>query len=139
MTASPRHARSTVKLVVNDELFKELTEFGRLQCTPAEAAGMLNVPVKEIDRIFTKEPKAKKAFDRGRAEGLKALRRAQLKLAETSAPMAMFLGRNYLDQSDRPEAEQSGAKDVPSAVQRLKVMLANAASAGPPQDEREGD
>ena len=40
--------------------------------------------------------------------------------------MAMFLGRNYLDQSDRPEAEQSGAKDVPSAVQRLKVMLANA-------------
>ena len=35
------------------------------------------------------------------------LRNAQIKLAEHSAAMAIFLGKNYLGQTDEPTAAQS--------------------------------
>jgi hypothetical protein len=135
MTAKPRRARAAARLVLDDAKRARLLELARSQCTLAEAARVLGVTVQAIAR----NPDAQEAYDRARAEGLEALRRAQLKLAETSAPMAMFLGRAYLDQSDRPETEQSGAKDVSSAVERLKSKLAGAAAAAPPQNDREGD
>jgi hypothetical protein len=134
MTAKPRRARAA-RLVLDDAVRERLVELAHNQCTLAETARVLGVTVQAI----VKSPEAREAYDRARAEGLEALRRAQLKLAQTSAPMAMFLGRAYLDQSDRPETEQSGAKDVSSAVERLKAKLASAAAAATPQSDREGD
>jgi len=133
MTA--RRRRAPAELVVDDARRARLIELGRSQCTEAEAASALGFGVEAL----TGNAKAVEALNQGRAEGLEALRRAQLKLAETSAPLAMFLGRNYLDQSDRRETEPSGAKEVPDAVQRLVAKLSGSARTGPARDRAEGD
>lgn len=47
------------------------------------------------------------------------LRKNQLKLSEKSAAMAIFLGKNYLGQSDRVEYEST------EAIDRLDAILSN--------------
>lgn len=50
------------------------------------------------------------------------LRRNQLKLSEKSAAMAIFLGKNYLGQSDNVVIESPQAE---SAVEQIARMLLN--------------
>jgi hypothetical protein len=68
--------------------------------------------------------KADAAYVGGRTRGLEALRRAQFKLAETNATMAIFLGKTYLGQGERRESEQSGADDFSQASQRVRDKIA---------------
>lgn len=44
-------------------------------------------------------------FQQKRSKGLISLRRRQFQLAETNPAMAIFLGKNYLGQSDKQEIE----------------------------------
>lgn len=46
-------------------------------------------------------------FDKKSKAGLIGLRRAQFKLAEKSAPMAMFLGKQYLGQDNKVDVKLS--------------------------------
>ena len=73
-----------------------LTELGQLLCTPEDVALVLGVSQQSVDDSLEAHGKASAAFNAGRAEGVKALRRAQLKLAETSVTMAIFLGKTEL-------------------------------------------
>lgn len=45
------------------------------------------------------------AYKKGSAKGKMSLRRAQFKLAEKSAAMAIFLGKNYLGQTDQVDTK----------------------------------
>jgi hypothetical protein len=55
-----------------------------------------------------------------RSIGKVSLRRTQWQLAEKSVPMAIFLGKNYLGQTDRAEVEDTTALDKLDAI--LKSM-----------------
>jgi hypothetical protein len=77
----------------------EFEKLAALQCTQQEIAAFFRVCRKTIVRRL-KEPEYRMAFERGQAAGLISLRRKQFQQAESSASMAIFLGKQYLGQRD---------------------------------------
>lgn len=84
-----------------------------LQCTLQEIAGFFEVSEDTIERFCKREYKERFAdiYEKKREIGKISLRRAQFKLAEKSAAMAIFLGKNYLGQRDSFEVTDTTALD----------------------------
>jgi hypothetical protein len=85
-------------------------EFGKLcglQCTLSEISAWFDVSEDTIERRVKEEYEQTFAeiFRQKRGKGLISLRRKQFKLADKSAAMAIFLGKNYLGQRDSQEIE----------------------------------
>lgn len=76
-----------------------------LQCTQQEICDFLGVDHKTLTRWCKREYGAEysQVYQEKRTNGKISLRRMQFKLAEKSAAMAIFLGKNILGQSDYPE------------------------------------
>lgn len=87
-----------------------------LQCTQEEICGVLGVSNKTLERWCKKEYKANfsEVFREKRQVGRMSLRRSQFKLAEKNATMAIWLGKQYLDQRD---------KDITDAVEKTNGVL----------------
>lgn len=77
-----------------------------LQCTEEEIASFFNCSVDTIGRFCKKEYGSTFAevFKKKQDIGKISLRRNQWKLAEKSATMAIWMGKQYLNQTDRIEA-----------------------------------
>lgn len=106
----------------------EKTDFEKLcglQCTKEEICGWFDVTDKTLDRWCheTYHDGFSAIYAQKRELGKISLRRAQFRLAEKSAAMAIFLGKNYLGQKDnivyedkesiaRLDAILNGMKDV---------------------------
>lgn len=73
-----------------------------LQCTLDEIAGFFNCDVNTVERWCkdTYSMHFSDVFKQCCSTGKISLRRMQFKLAEKSAAMAIFLGKNYLGQKD---------------------------------------
>jgi hypothetical protein len=78
----------------------ELEKLAALHATDVEIAAWFQVSVRTIERRKS-EPDFSEALERGRAKGKLNLRRIQLKLAESNAAMAIFLGKQMLNQTDQ--------------------------------------
>lgn len=90
-----------------------------LQCTLEEICGWFDVTDKTLDR-WCKETYGEsfsEVFAKKREAGKISLRRSQWRLAEKSAAMAIFLGKNYLGQSDHVVIEDR------SALEKLDEIL----------------
>lgn len=88
------------------------TQFEKLcgmQCTLKEIAGFFDCSEDTIERWCkrTYNNTFADTFKNHSAAGLISLRRNQFKLAEKSAAMAIFLGKQYLGQTDHIEVESS--------------------------------
>lgn len=85
--------------------FQKLCE---LQCTLGEIAGFFDCSEDTIERWCKRELKENFAeiYKKYSAKGKISLRRYQFRLAEKSAAMAIFLGKNLLGQKDVVEMEQ---------------------------------
>lgn len=92
-----------------------------LQCTKGEICYWFDVTDKTL------EAWCKRTYDAGFSEVFKlkrgagkiSLRRAQFRLAEKSASMAIFLGKNYLGQSDAPEDLTEGMEKLLDGVNKV--------------------
>ena len=95
----------------------EAEKLGRLQCSYEECSAWLGVKVSTLSmrKDFLE------AYKRGKEQGKASLRRAQFKLAEKNATMAIWLGKQYLDQKDDRNNEQ---KEI-DVTEHLKT-IANA-------------
>ena len=73
-----------------------------LQCTLEEIAGVFDCSADTIERWCKREygETFAETYKKHSAKGKMSLRRTQFKLAEKSAAMAIFLGKNYLGQKD---------------------------------------
>ena len=74
-----------------------------IQCTMSEILAVLDITDKTLTR-WCKQTYGKsfsEVFKEKRQLGFISLRRTQFRLAEKSAAMAIFLGKNYLGQSDK--------------------------------------
>lgn len=60
-------------------------------------------------------------FEEKRGKGKISLRRAQLELAKKNAAMAIFLGKNYLDQKDDPSKDIEEKDDKPYRIDSLLI------------------
>lgn len=78
-----------------------------IMCTEEEIAGFFDCSIDTINNFCKNQygMTFSDAFKKYSAKGKMSLRRIQFKLAETNASMAIFLGKNYLGQTDKAEFE----------------------------------
>ena len=94
-----------------------------LQCTLEEIAGVFDCSVDTIERWCKREYRETFAevYKKHSAKGKTSLRRIQFKLAEKSAAMAIFLGKNYLGQKDTIiETDEQTLQAVGEALVKIK-------------------
>ena len=80
--------------------YKLVERLGKIMCTELEIASALEVSTRTLQR----DPEFCRIYKKAIEDGKKSLRRTQFKLAQTSASMAMFLGKQYLGQTDKVES-----------------------------------
>lgn len=131
VSLAPNKGGRPPKLTADQATLDVLEGLGKIQCTTRESACVLKVSEPTFLKFLSDNPEAREAFDMGKGQGLHSLRRTQFKLAETNAAMAIFLGKNYLGQTDKQEFEHSGGIDVSHARQRLRDKVASVVAAGP--------
>ena len=87
------------RIEIDERIFKKLCG---IFCTKEEIAGVFDCSEDTIERWCkrTYGLKFAEVYKRESAKGKTSLRRNQFKLAEKSAAMAIFLGKNYLGQTD---------------------------------------
>lgn len=85
----------------------------RLQCTLIEIADFFDCSEDTIERWCKREYEKgfAEVFRQKRGKGKISLRRTQWQLAETSVPMAIFLGKQYLGQKDKVEVDDVRESD----------------------------
>lgn len=89
---------------------KKFEKLCGLQCTLLEIADFFGVNKDTINAFCKREYDGKtfsEVFAQKRATGRISLRRSQFKLAEKNATMAIWLGKQYLDQKDRIEVDET--------------------------------
>ena len=94
-----------------------------LQCTLEEIAGVFDCSVDTIERWCKREygETFAEVYKKHSAKGKTSLRRIQFKLAEKSAAMAIFLGKNYLGQKDNIiETDEQTLQAVGEALVKIK-------------------
>lgn len=84
------------KKVIDYALVESLA---KIQCTEAEISSILNVSARTLQR----DKEFCRIYKKGLEDGRMSLRRTQFKLAERSTAMAIFLGKQYLGQTDDPQ------------------------------------
>lgn len=89
-----------------------------LQCTLNEIASAFDCSTDTVERWCRREYKKgfAEVFSEKREKGRISLRRKQWQLAEKSPAMAIFLGKNYLGQTDKQDVEVSGPNNAPIAL-----------------------
>jgi hypothetical protein len=129
------------KLLPTEETLKTLGGLGRIQCTTKECAAWFNVSEPTFLKFIEDFPEARATYEEGKGQGLTSLRRSQFRLAEKNAAMAIFLGKNYLGQTDKQEHEHMGRGGGPiqtvdlskvsdADLDRLEAILSGASDAG---------
>ena len=106
---------------------KQFESLCGLQCTREEIADFFEVDMDTVTnwckRTYGKSFSA--VFGEKRARGKISLRRNQFRMAEKNANMAIWLGKQYLNQKDRPEEEaQDNTQETQESSNRLFEVLA---------------
>ena len=102
-----------------------------LQCTEEEICAFLEVTDKTLEKWCQREYKAhfSEVFKQKRGIGKISLRRNQWRLSEKNANMAIWLGKQYLDQRDTPIEQVHEDPD-----DGLLKALNRSAASSPPDD-----
>lgn len=119
-TDNPKMGRPKKK--IEKKSFEQLCA---LQCTIEEMCCFFEVDDKTLS-AWCKETYNKRfseIFKIKRGKGLISLRRNQFRLAEKNPSMAIFLGKNYLQQRDNPEPEPP--KDISQDLLNVANLLLN--------------
>lgn len=105
-----KHPGGRPKKQINQKQFENLCG---LQCTRDEICTFFGITDKTLTRWCreTYGQSFSAVFQEKRELGKVSLRRNQWKLAEKNAAMAIFLGKNYLDQRDVQSVELSKSID----------------------------
>ena len=104
------------KLTADEATINQITGMAAIFCTKSEVCAVLRVSRPTLDRFFADNPEVLAAYEDGFGAGQMSLRRKQFKLADKNAAMAIFLGKNYLGQSDKQEHQHThvgGGPDDP--------------------------
>ena len=96
------------KMVYNQETLDKLRAAGRIQCTVPEVAAFFGCSERTVQSFFAEHPDAKEAHEEGKLSGLTSLRRYQFRLAEKNSTMAIWLGKQLLNQREPVQQIETG-------------------------------
>lgn len=102
---------------------KEFENLCGIQCTKLEICAFFDVTDKTLESWCKRTYHAgfSEVFAQKRGRGKISLRRKQWQLAEKSASMAIWLGKQYLDQRDNVDVTLADAKGI--ALDELEKMV----------------
>ena len=105
---------------INRRVFEQLCG---LHCTIEDISNWFECTPKTLESWCKREYGSTfyQVYREKRVLGNVSLRRAQWKLAEKSAAMAIFLGKNYLGQSDKQDVKVNGSLEVESGYDLSKL------------------
>ena len=105
---------------------KQFENLCALQCTEREILDWFDVTTKTLNSWCkrTYGDTFSNVFKQKRSPGKISLRRNQWKLAEKNANMAIWLGKQYLGQSDQPTTNLPGSTAEEDALSRSLRKLA---------------
>lgn len=117
MKEKPKKPRGRPKVEIN---LKEAEKLGMLHCTLEECSAWLNVQVSTLSM----RPDFLEAFKRGQQNGKMSLRRMQLRAAENgNTALLIFLGKNLLGQTDKPEETQNTQEKLIAAMKAIAEKM----------------
>lgn len=101
---------------------KQFESLCGLQCTLDEICGFFGCCTDTLESWCKRTYKQgfSEVFHQKRGSGKISLRRAQFRLAEKNAAMAIFLGKQYLGQRDVPEEDSRKDDPLLAYLERLK-------------------
>lgn len=114
--SAPKKKMGRPKKVIDQRQFESMCGY---QCTLEEICGILGVTDVTLN-TWCKETYGttfSEVFKEKRSLGRMSLRRTQFKLAEKNATMAIFLGKQYLGQTDHVEVVDN------THIERLDAIL----------------
>lgn len=102
---------------------KQFEKLCGIQCTKAEVCAWFDITDKTLENWCKRTYHAgfSEVFSQKRGIGKISLRRYQWQLAEKNASMAIFLGKQYLNQRDNVDVAVSGVKGI--ALEELEKMV----------------
>ena len=93
------------RMVLNEQGKQLIEALAKIMCTDEEIAACLDTTPKTLLNANNRQAYYE-CYKKGRENGKASLRRTQFKLAEKSAAMAIFLGKNYLGQTDATDVQK---------------------------------
>lgn len=114
-----KHAGGRPKKQIDKGMFEKLCEF---QCTEMEICSWFDIDDKTLTR-WCNETYGKsfsEIFKLKRGKGQISLRRTQWQLAEKNPSMAIFLGKQYLNQRDNPDIIVADMSKVDELLKEVK-------------------
>ena len=97
----PPSGKGRPRQIISEEGKQIITMLAGYMCTDEEIAYEMGTSVDPLHNARNNAVFAE-CKKKGLAHGKASLRRKQFKLAEKNASMAIFLGKQYLDQKDEP-------------------------------------
>ncbi len=104
---------------------KDIVRIAALQCTYEEAGAFFSLSRSGFTNLLRRDPRAQLAWDQGKGSGKVSLRRKQSRLASDSAPMAIWLGKQYLGQEDKVVNEHTGKDGGPIETADMGALNAD--------------
>lgn len=101
--------------------YNAVEKLAGMQCTQEEIAHFLDLSVRTLQR----DEEFCRLYKKGIDTGKMSLRRTQFKLAEKSASMAIFLGKQYLGQKDKVEYTDDGMKEINNNINNIANLINN--------------
>ncbi len=106
-------------LTADAATLKTVVGLGIIQATTKECAAFFRVSEPTFLKFLRDNPEAREELEQGKGEGKISLRRKQFRLADKNAAMAIFLGKQYLDQKDHLAHQHSGPNGAPIEYSNL--------------------
>lgn len=117
------------KLAESDELIKQIKMLAGTQHTQEQAAAFLSVSDTTFRNFLRQNPRSAEAWEMGKNLGLATLRQLQWRSAlQGNVQMQIWLGINWLGQSNRVDTRLTGENDVPVPMTTTDMKPAEAAA-----------
>ena len=106
---------------------KQFENLCGLQCTKEEICAWFDITDKTLDAWCkrTYRQSFSVIFAQKRGKGKISLRRSQFRLADKNANMAIWLGKQYLDQKDKVEDTMSVSMDILQHIKEIDEIAMN--------------
>ena len=100
--------------------YETIEKLAGMMCTQEEIASYFDCDVRTLQR----DDEFCRAYKKGLDKGRMSLRRKQYAMSETNVTMAIWLGKQYLGQTDKIEQKQEDKLDV--LIETLGSAIKNA-------------
>ena len=104
------------KKIIN---YEQVEKLASIFCTQEEIAAILDVSISTLQH----NQEFLQVHKKGLQTAKMSLRRKQFKLADTNAGMAIFLGKNYLNQRDYNQVELGASPDIINRLSEIATAL----------------